>query len=94
MIYRRFMKQEHGWMAGAGYAISHVYYITVMKENVKIGHQSPVHKQVTVQPEKLKEADPMPIPPGIVRPIEILKDIVPAKILISSEQSPAEMQPQ
>jgi len=94
VIYRRFMKQEHGWMAGAGYAISHVYYITVMKENVKIGHQSPVHKQVTVQPEKLKEADPMPIPPGIVRPIEILKDIVPAKILISSEKSQAEMQPQ
>ena len=39
-------------------------------------------------------SDPMPIPPDIVKPIEILKDIVPAKILISSEKSQPEMQPQ
>ena len=75
VIYRRFMKAEHGWMAGAGYTISHVYYITIMKENVRIGQQTPGHKQIAVRPE-----DPVPenIPADMVRP-NIMEDSPPTK---------------
>jgi len=37
IIYRRFLKQHHGWKAAAGYALSHIYYLSVLKENVTIG---------------------------------------------------------
>eukprot|EP00092_Neocalanus_flemingeri_P027686 GFUD01030051.1.p1 GENE.GFUD01030051.1~~GFUD01030051.1.p1 ORF type:complete len:877 (+),score=166.00 GFUD01030051.1:322-2952(+) len=37
VIYRRFLKQQHGWKAATGYALSHIYYLSVLKENVSIG---------------------------------------------------------
>lgn len=40
IIYRRFLKQLHGWKAATGYALSHIYYLSVLKENVNIGFQN------------------------------------------------------
>ena len=62
------MMAEHGWMAGAGYTFSHVYYITIMKENVKIGQQTPGHKQIAVRPEDPAPENSMAIPSDMVKP--------------------------
>ena len=67
------MKAEHGWMAGAGYTISHVYYITIMKENVRVGQQTPGHKQIAVRPEDSVPDNTMSIPSDRLR-LQMLGD--------------------
>ena len=37
IIYRRFLKQLHGWKAATGFALSHIYYLSLLKDNVCIG---------------------------------------------------------
>jgi hypothetical protein len=69
-------------MAATGYALSHVYYISMMKENVKVGEETNIH-QPKINPEKPVPENPMPIPPDIVKP-EILKVTLPESGYIAS----------
>ena len=69
-------------MAATGYALSHVYYISMMKENVKVGEQTNIH-QPKIDPENLVPENPMPIPPDLVKP-EILKATLPENRYIAS----------
>jgi len=38
-IYRRFLKQLYGWKVASGYAVSHIYYLSLLKENGNLGLQ-------------------------------------------------------
>jgi len=37
IIYKRFLKQLHGWKAASGYALSHIYFLSLLRENVSRG---------------------------------------------------------
>jgi len=37
IIYKRFLKQLHGWKAASGYVLSHMYFLSLLRENASRG---------------------------------------------------------